>query len=95
MPTCTNRHLMKHSFALLLIAASTCVFANETAPSNPARKSQEVKPEVVVKKATNRNVGRATAKPFVTVERPQNAFDVPLLRDAGTLPSLTAPRAGG
>ena len=84
---------MKHSFVLLLIVASTCVLADETSPV-AVRKSQEVKPDVAVKKATNRNVGRATAKPFVTAERPPNAFDVPLFRDAGTLPSLTAPRVG-
>ena len=85
---------MKHSFALLLIAASSCVLANETSPV-AARKAQEVKPQVTAKKPTNRNVGRATAKPFVMAERPPNAFDVPLFRDAGSLPSLTAPRAGG
>lgn len=85
---------MKNLIAILLIATPLCVLANETQTAAD-RKVPEPKPEVAAKKATNRNVGRATAKPFLVSERPQNAFDVPLLRDAGTLPSLTAPRAGG
>jgi len=85
---------MKNLFAILLIASPLCVQANETQTAAD-RKLPEAKPELAAKKATNRNVGQATAKPFVASERPRNAFDVPLLRDAGTLPSLTAPRAGG
>jgi len=85
---------MKNLIAILLMAAPLCVLANETQTAAD-RKVPEPRPEVTVKKAMNRNVGRATAKPFVASERPPNAFDVPLLRDAGTLPSLTAPRAGG
>jgi len=86
---------MKTLFAVLLIAASNCVLANETATPAPVQNAQKPASDVAAKKVTNKNVGRATAKPFLTGERPQNAFDVPLLRDARPLPSLTAPRIGG
>ena len=86
---------MKTLFAVLLIAASNCILANETATRAPVQNAQKPAPDVAAKKVTNKNVGRATAKPFLTGERPQNAFDVPLLRDARPLPRLTAPRIGG
>ena len=86
---------MKTLFAVLLIAASNCVLANETAMPDSVQKAQKPAPDVAAKKVTNKNVGRATAKPFFSGERPRNAFDVPLLRDARSLPSLTAPRADG
>ena len=86
---------MKTSFAVLLIAASNCVQANETSTPAPVQKAAKAAPDVAAKKVTNKNVGRATAKPFLTGERPRNAFDVPLLRDARSLPSLTAPRTDG
>jgi hypothetical protein len=72
--------------AVLLMATASGIQADD---SQPTRKvDRQAAPG---KKAINRNVGRATAKPFLTGERPRNAFDVPLLRDAKTLPSLTAP----
>ena len=86
---------MKTLFAVLLIATSNCVQANETPAPAPVQKAVKPSPDVAAKKVTNKNVGRATAKPFLTGERPRNAFDVPLLRDARSLPSLTAPRTDG
>jgi len=86
---------MKTLFAVLLIAASNCVLANETAMPASVQNVQKPAADVAAKKVTNKNVGRAIAKPFLTVERPPNAFDVPLLRDAKSLPSLTAPRIDG
>lgn len=87
--------IMKTLFAVLLIAASNCVLANETPTPPPVRSEQKATPDAAAKKVTNKNVGRATAKPFLTGERPRNAFEVPLLRDARSLPSLTAPRSDG
>ena len=86
---------MKTLFAVLLIAASKGVLANETAMPASVQKAQKPAPDVAAKKVTSKNVGRATAKPFLTGERPQNAFDVPLLRDARPPPSLTSPRIDG
>jgi len=83
-----NPTSIKTLVAGLLMAAGSAVPAND---DQPARSAKAETQSVPAKKATNRNVGRATAKPFLTGERPRNAFDVPLLRDAKSLPSLTAP----
>ena len=82
---------LKTLVALCLVAAGSAVGANDGQPAPAAVKVEKRTQEAAAKKSTNRNVGRATAKPFVTGERPRNAFDVPLLRDAKSLPSLTAP----
>ena len=81
---------IKTLVAVLLMLAGGAIQANDTAPAPAGTVVAEKKP-APAKKATNRNVGSATAKPFVAAERPRNAFDVPLLRDARSLPSLTAP----
>jgi len=67
---------MKTLFAVLLIAASKGVLANETATRAPVQSAQKPAPDVAAKKVTSKNVGRATAKPFLTGERPQNAVVV-------------------
>ena len=82
---------LKPLVAVLLLALGDSVLANGTTPAQTIGAEQRVA-DVTAKKATNRNVGRATAKPFLAGERPRNAFDVPLLRDAKSLPSLTAPQ---
>jgi len=76
---------IKTLVAALFVTAGGAVVANDMAPAGADKKAAPAK------KATNRNVGSATAKPFLAGERPRNAFDVPLLRDARSLPSLTAP----
>ena len=85
-----NQTLIKTLVAVLCMAAGSAVQAND-GPSAPTGKVDKAAQDAPAKKATNRNVGRATAKPFLAGERPRNAFDVPLLRDAKSLPSLTAP----
>src|SRR5688572_6058943 len=82
---------LKPLVAVLLVAFGNAVQANGTTPTQSIGAEKRVT-DVPAKKATNRNVGRATAKPFVSGERSRNAFDVPLLRDAKSLPSLTAPQ---
>ena len=77
--------------AVLLMAAGSAVQANDSQWSRTGKVEKQAQ-DAPAKKATNRNVGRATAKPFLAGERPRNAFDVPLLRDARSLPSLTAPQ---
>ena len=81
---------IKTLVAVLLMAAGSAVQANDSQWSRTGKVEKQAQ-DAPAKKATNRNVGRATAKPFLTVDRPRNAFDVPLLRDARSLPSLTAP----
>ena len=81
---------VKTLVAVLFIAACGAVQAADNPPAAAGAAVAEKKP-APAKKATNRNVGPATAKPFLAGERPRNAFDVPLLRDARSLPSLTAP----
>jgi len=83
-----NPTSIKTLVAGLLMAAGSAVPANDDQPARTAKAETQTVP---AKKATNRNVGRATAKPFLSGERARNAFDVPLLRDAKSLPSLTAP----
>ena len=85
-----NQESIKNPVAILLLAAGSAVQANDsqTAPTGKVEKQLKESP---AKKETKRNVGRATAKPFLVGERAPNAFDVPLLRDAKSLPSLTAP----
>ena len=81
---------VKTLVAVLFMAAGGAVQANDSLPGSAGTAVAEKK-ATPAKKATNRNVGSATAKPFLAGERPRNAFDVPLLRDARSLPSLTAP----
>ena len=81
---------IKTLVAALFVTAGGAVVANDMAPAGAGTAGAENK-AAPAKKATNRNVGSATAKPFLAGERPRNAFDVPLLRDARSLPSLTAP----
>ena len=82
---------IKTLVAVLLVVAGSAVAANDAPPAPAAAKVEKSSAVAPAKKATNRNVGPATAKPFLAGERPRNAFDVPLLRDAKSLPSLTAP----
>ena len=82
---------IKTLIAVVLMAAGSAVQANDSQWSRTGKVEKQAQ-DAPAKKATNRNVGRATAKPFLTGDRPRNAFDVPLLRDARTLPSLTAPQ---
>ena len=86
----TMNRSVKTLVAVLLAAAGGAGQADDTVPA-PAGTAVAAKKPAPGKKATNRNVGSAPAKPFLAGERPRNAFDVPLLRDAGSLPSLTAP----
>ena len=81
---------VKTLVAVLFMVVGGAVPANDAAQAAAGTAVAQKKP-AAAKKATNRNVGSATAKPFLAGERPRNAFDVPLLRDARSLPSLTAP----
>jgi hypothetical protein len=83
---------MKILLAVTLSMACGLVLAKDEEGADAAKKAAKPAAAPSVKKTTNENVGRATAKPFLTGEAPRNPFDVPLLRDARTFDSVDAPQ---
>lgn len=83
---------MKILIAVTLSIACGLAFAKDDEGVDGAKKAVKPAAGPSVKKATNANVGRATAKPFFASDAPRNPFDVPLLRDARTLDNTNGPQ---
>ena len=83
---------MKILFAVTLSMACGLALAKDAEAVDAAKKAAKPAIGASAKKATNENVGRATAKPFFAGEAPRNPFDVPLLRDARTFDSVDGPQ---